>query len=146
MTSRPPRSGSGVTDHIELSIPARAELIQMVRMAAAVVGSRADLALNDVEDLRLGVEELCLLLVGPTGNAPGRLELRYVWDDEAIEVTCTVTAGDDHHGPLRVGPAAPDGDVGGELSTQILDALVDEHGVFDTAERTGAWLRMQRVR
>ena len=135
-----------MTDHIELSIPARAELIQLVRMAAAVVGARADLALNDVEDLRLAVEELCLFLVGPTGNAPGRLELRYTWDDEAIEVTCTVTAGDDDRSASRGRPAAPDREAGGDLSMQILDALVDEHGVLDSAEHTGAWLRMQRVR
>ena len=93
-----------VTDHIDLSIPARAEFLSLVRLAAGVVAARADLGLDDVEDLRLGVEELCLVVVGPSGNAPGRLALRYRWDDDTIEITCSVVAGDggDVHGEVSL--------------------------------------------
>ncbi len=150
-----------MTDSIELSIPARADLLQLVRLTAGVVAARAGLGLDDVEDLRLGVEELCLSLVGPTGDAPGRLTLRYGWDDEKVEITCTLRSEG-----AGGAPADRDGDAGGsastpvseasawsqhervrrDLSSQILDALVDEHGQIHGEEGPAAWLRMRRSR
>ncbi len=146
-----------VFDCIELSIPARAGLLQLVRLTAGVVAARAELGLDEVEDLRLGVEELCLSLVGPSGDAPGRLVLRYEWDDETIEITCTLKTGDPEDAPgpgrenLALGVSGPEADrpderVRRDLSSQILDALVDEHGTTHGEEGPGAWLRMQRIR
>lgn len=126
--------GNGEATHIELSIPAQPVLLQLVRLTAGVVAARADLTLDNVEDLRLAVDELCLPLMGPTGHG-GRLLVEYGWDDETIEISCTATAG------------AEDGDTGSlrdELSSQILDALVDEHGDRTVDGRTGVWLRMRR--
>jgi hypothetical protein len=126
-----------MTDEIELEIPARAELLQLVRLTAGVVAARAGLGLDDVEDLRLGVEELCLSLLGPTGDAPGRLALRYGWDDEVVAITCTL---------VTEAPPRPEGPVGGlaqELSSQILDALVDEHGTSPRGATPQAWLKMR---
>jgi hypothetical protein len=147
--------GGDVTDEIELEIPARADLLQLVRLTAGVVAARAGLGLDDVEDLRLGAEELCLSLVGPTGDAPGRLALRYGWDDELIEIACTLiiegAPADEESG------AEPPGDVddvdeghdpklANELSAQILEALVDEHGKSGAGAAPRAWLRMRRGR
>jgi anti-sigma regulatory factor (Ser/Thr protein kinase) len=143
--------------HIEISIPARRDLLQLVRLTAGVVAARADLGLNDVEDLRLGVEELCLSLVGPTGDAPGRLVLGYRWDDEAIEITCTLTCVDERNEAATFGERdalaepqvrlkTPDESLRRELSSQILDALVDEHGETHTDGRPSAWLRMRRIK
>jgi hypothetical protein len=136
-----------VIDHIELAMPARAELLQLARMTAGVVASRAQLGFEDVEDLRLSVEELCLTLVGPTGDGRGRLVLDYRWDATVIEITCTVIPDDN---PTDDVPG--DGDAGRdeerlrrELSSQILDALVDEHGETDENGHRAAWLRMRRT-
>jgi len=141
--------------HIELSIPARRELLQLVRMTAGVVAARLNLGLNDVDDLRLAVEELCLSLVGPTGDTPGRLVLRYEWDHDTIDVACTLCPEDgpspsgvrqrDHVQPESP-VTAPVGDVRIDLSSQILDALVDDHGETDVDGHPGAWLRMRRIR
>ncbi len=128
-------------DHIELSIPARAELLQLVRLTATVVATKVSLGLDDLEDLRLGVEELCLSLVGPSGDGPGRLALRYAWDDEMIEITCTFEA---EPSALDLNPESEL--VRHDLSSQILVAVVDEHGeVHDDGLHT-AWLRMRRIR
>jgi hypothetical protein len=139
------------SDEIELDIPARADLLQLVRLTAGVVAARARLGLDDVEDLRLAAEELCLSLLGPTGDAPGRLALRYGWDDEMIEITCTLTTNGASRGEEAGG--APSGHVEGqdqglaqELSSQILDALVDEHGESGADGAPRAWLRMRRGR
>jgi serine/threonine-protein kinase RsbW len=128
--------GQGEPTRIELSIPAQPILLQLVRLTAGVVAARADLGLDDVEDLRLAVDELCLPLMGPTGHG-GRLVLEYGWDDETIEISCRVTAGDEggNGGRLR-----------DELSSQILDALVDEHGHRTIDGRAEVWLRMRRDR
>ena len=143
-------------DHIELSIPGQAVFLQLVRLTAGVVAARTDLDLNQMEDLRLAVDELCLSVMGPP-DAPGRLVLRYTWDDAVIDVTCTLVPddrpGDDSEMHRRVhesGHSALDGrqdeDLRQELSSQILDALVDQHGVTSDAETAGAWLRVRRVR
>ncbi len=149
------RRGGSVTDRIELAIPARAELLQLARMTAGVVAARADLGLDDVENLRLGVEELCLSLVGPTGHAPGRLALTYDWDPATIEISCTLIADDvttdvDVPAPPQTSAHAWERSVTDaerlrqELSSQILDALVDEHGETHTDGHPGAWLRLRR--
>jgi hypothetical protein len=143
-----------MADHIELSIPARGDLLHLVRLTAGAVAAKLDFGLDDVEDLRLGVEELCLLLVGTTGEAPGRLLLRYGWDDDAVEVRCTLTGATDgapaggtpgHRGGQ--GPeSVEDEHLRQELSSHILDALVDGHGETHDEGHPGAWLRMRRVR
>lgn len=137
-------TGSGA---IDLTIPARPALLQLVRMTAGVVAARADLDLDAVEDLRLAVDELCLALMGPTGRR-GRLLLHYEWQDDTIDISCTWAP--DTEGPE--GEAAEHEGSGDaeqrqdELSAQILDALVDEHGEMTGDGQTGAWLRMRRQR
>jgi serine/threonine-protein kinase RsbW len=134
--------GSG---RIDLSLPAQPILLQLVRLTAGVVAARADLELNDVEDLRLAVDELCLSLMGPSG-APGRLTLRYQWEEDLVEVFCTLVDdeggdGGRQSGAQVLGQAEY---VRQELSSQILDALVDEHGESTTDGNAHAWLRMRR--
>jgi hypothetical protein len=139
---------------IELSIPAQPVLLQLVRMTAGIVAARADLDLNHVEDLRLAVDELCLPFMGPEGH-DGRLSVRYEWNEEKIEISCTLAnAGGDDDGAVRAGaPAGPRRLVAGlagrlrdELSSQILDALVDAHGEMTVDGRPGVWLRMRAER
>jgi serine/threonine-protein kinase RsbW len=143
----------GEFERVELSIPAQPSLLQLVRMTAAVVAARADLELNDVEDLRLAVDELCLPFMGPTGHR-GRLLLRYRWDAETIEISCTVTAADEgteSAGGEGFTPIVLERQIKGqaerlrdELSSQILDALVDGHGETTVDGRATVWLRIRR--
>jgi serine/threonine-protein kinase RsbW len=139
---------AGRSGTIELAIPARPVLLQLVRMTAGVVAARADLDLDDVEDLRLAVDELCLGLMGPTGHG-GRLLLRYQWDVDTIEISCTVAPGPEAAGEAAAAGARREhqGEADrrrAELSAQILDALVDEHGEMSVDGQPGAWLRMRR--
>jgi hypothetical protein len=148
-------SDRGAFKGVELSIPAEPLLLQMVRMTAAAVAAQVDLDLEALEDLRLAVDELCLPLMGPTGHT-GRLLLRYDWDDKGIEISCTLTAADEGGLSDREQHAVPSylpHQVKGqaerlrdELSSQILDVLVDEHGEMTTEGRAGVWLRMRRHR
>ena len=49
--------------HIELSLPARADVLQLVRIVATFVATQADLAFEDVADLRLATCYLRALAV-----------------------------------------------------------------------------------
>ncbi|HLX89246.1 MAG TPA: hypothetical protein VKR22_12420 [Acidimicrobiales bacterium] len=130
----------GTRDRVELSLPARPDLLFLVRMTAAAVASRADFGYDQIEDLRLAIDELCLTVCG---DAPtdGRLQLLFKWGEDAIEVV-GVYEPDSGEGALSVDPepAQP----ASELSQRILDALVDEHGTDLIGGCPRAWLRMQR--
>jgi hypothetical protein len=159
-------------EHVELAVPARPESLQLVRMSAAFVAARAGLGYDEVQDLRLAVDELCSSLLDPRDAPDRRMLLRFGWDDSSIEITCTV-AGDDAGTPTTDGPLAGDraidgaagffdgapahldGSVGGAslawrcrphgLARQILSALVDEHMLSSDDGRRSGWLRKQRI-
>ena len=124
---------------VELTLPARPELLFLVRMTAAAVASRADFGYDQIEDLRLAIDELALAMTGD-GGGPGRLQLLFSWAGDSVEVVGLYQPddGEPRRGDLVV--AQPEN----ELSARILDALVDEHGrdVVDGCPRV--WLRMRR--
>ena len=122
------------TISVDLSIPVQADLVVLARLAAATLASRAGFGVEDIEDLRLAVEELCLSLVG--GREEDRLHLRYECEGDAIEVACWH---EDRHASGGARRAAAD-----DLSLRILDALVDEHGLGLRDGHAGAWLRKRR--
>jgi hypothetical protein len=127
-----------VSDLVELVIPVNADLVVLARMTAATVGSRANFDVEEIEDLRLAVNELCISLV--QGSTDGRLELRFTRTDDAVEVACT------YHPVLSSQSEWDVEEALKGLSARILDALVDEHGVDDGGGNRRAWLRKQRTR
>ena len=131
-------------DHVELTLPARPDMLVLARMTVGAVAARADMAVDDIEDLRLAIDELCLSAVGDKRS--GRLELRYDWGPAGMEVSCTFKATDIDHQPSSPdGFEEQSGDEPGtlptELSERILDALVDEHGRDDVEGGQRAWFR-----
>ena len=51
----------GVGDRVELTFPARGDLIVLARLVTSAVSARAGFDIEELEDLRLAVGELCLL-------------------------------------------------------------------------------------
>lgn len=127
-----------MSDVIELGFPVNADLVVLARMTAATIASRSGFDVEEVEDLRLAVDELCISLVA--GGKDGRLDLRFVRDHDQVEVVCTY-----HPANRSDGTWSRDEALLG-LSGRILDALVDEHGVEDRGNHRKAWLRKRRVR
>lgn len=123
-------------DLIELTIPVQPDLLVLVRLTAATVAARADFDMEEIDDLRLAVDELCLAVIA--GHSEGRLRICYSNSSEEIEVTCHLEATD------QSTPAAAEDDEIQELAARILDALVDEHGRDARGDRPGAWLRKRR--
>jgi serine/threonine-protein kinase RsbW len=125
-------------DRVELKFPARGDLIVLARLVTSAISARAGFDIEELEDLRLAVGELCLLTLQGSDSLHGdlRLELNVLGD--AIEVVCTLER-------AGIGSALePDGDEVARLSEQILDALVDEHGRESQDGSVRAWLRKRR--
>lgn len=87
----------------------------MTRILAAGVASRVGFTLDEVDDLRIAIDELCFSLVGP-GGREGTLSVRYEIIDGGIIVEGEGHFQDTvHHTPLL-----------SPLSMQILGAVADE--------------------
>jgi len=117
---------------IHLTIPAEPDFLRLARLTAADVGSRVGLTFEEIDDLRIAVDELCFAVVdGLDGSA---LDLSFRLDDEAIAVegTCAVAPG-----APAVRPS--------ELASTIVAAVVDEFGVTSEASSRRFWLRKSLV-
>jgi anti-sigma regulatory factor (Ser/Thr protein kinase) len=113
---------------VRLAIPAAPEFLRLARLAAADVASRAGFSFEDIEDLRIGVDELCHLLMAP-GTQDEHLHLTFTLQPDTVTVE-------------GEGPARNSGDPvveQSELSQTIVTAVVDEHEV----SRDGASLRFR---
>lgn len=125
-------------DRIELTFPARGDLIVLARLVTSAISARAGFDIEELEDLRLAVGELCLLTLQGHDSRYGDLRLELSVLDDAIGVQCTL----EHAAPG--GETQPDEDDSALLSQQILDALVDEHGRESQDGSVRAWLRKRR--
>jgi serine/threonine-protein kinase RsbW len=102
-------------EEVTLAVPALPEYVRLARLTAAGVASRLGFSYDDVEDLRIAVDELCYLLVGAEGRAGG-ITLRFAVDDDALVIVGEGTARSE---PVEFA----------ELSEQLLSALVDEYRI-----------------
>jgi anti-sigma regulatory factor (Ser/Thr protein kinase) len=121
---------------IVLTIPAEPEFLRLARLAAADVGSRCGLAYEEVDDLRIAVDELCHAIMGgaelPDPTKARTLEIHFTLlaDGVAIEATCTNDAT----------PRLND------LSAAILAAVVDEHEISGGVGGVSRFRMVKRVR
>ena len=134
--------GDDNEQRVELSIPATVEWLALARTTGAAIAARWSFTYDEIADLRLAIDELCLTLV--EGVPAERLELVYCLDEEALSVKGHAVG------------LAQDGDVvsnlpgiepalSSDLSARILDALVDEHGSDGDDKSRRAWLRKRRT-
>jgi hypothetical protein len=107
-------------DEVRLTVPAMPEFLRLARITAAGLASRMGFSLDEVEDLRLAIDELCFTLTGAHGRPGGSVAMRYRIGDGYLEV-CGEGRFAGAYQPPKLG----------ELSEVILNALVDEHDVSD---------------
>jgi len=121
------------TGEVRLEVPAAPEFLRISRIMAAGVASRVGFTLDEVEDLRIAIDELCFAMVGPRGRA-GTVTLRYLIDGDRLAVE-----GEGHFvDGLGNEPVAS------ALSKQILAAVVDD---FDIARgEDGPTFRLRKHR
>lgn len=123
---------------VRLVVPAAPEYLRLVRLTAAGMASRLRFTFDEVEDLRIAVDELCFHLLGSDNgdddipiDEDRTMELIYSASADSITIT----------GRTGLSGALPEPS---ELSEQILDALVDEHEVSGSGGMVTFRLKKQR--
>ena len=103
------------TGEVRLEVPAAPEFLRISRIMAAGVASRVGFTLDEVEDLRIAIDEVCFSMVGARGRA-GTIALRYLLDTNQLVV----------EGAGRFSDGLGNEPLVSALSKQILAAVVDE--------------------
>jgi serine/threonine-protein kinase RsbW len=100
---------------IELTIPADPRLLRLVRLVASGLASTAGFDVDELDDLRIAVDEaVTALLEGGDGSS---LPIQFQVDGNEVAMTgSTPASGGDPLDASRL-----------EISTQILAAVCDEH-------------------
>jgi serine/threonine-protein kinase RsbW len=76
-------------DTVEVRTPADVVYVSTLRLTAASLAARCDLTIDDIEDLRLAVDEACALLL-PHATADATLTARFVLHAGRLEVETAV--------------------------------------------------------
>lgn len=127
-----------MSETLRLELPARPEMLSLVRLQVGGVVAMLGTSLGDTEDLQLATEELCLSRLPREGDLDGRLLVEIEWDDESVQVRCSTNVARSDSLPRTFEGEDP---LPAGVSDLILEALVDEHGSTFEDGREVAWLR-----
>ncbi len=121
-----------MSEHAELDLPLSARYATTVRAVAASMAATISMSIDDIDDLRLGVNEAISVLTDLDADVAlnARLHVRFEVDVDRIRVIAG-RRGLDEQPPIEL-------DV---LAERILGAVVDEYSVDDT----GAFLLVKQV-
>ena len=72
-------------DTISINIPASPEYLRVVRLIASGLASRLRFTIDDIEDLKIAVDELSAYLTGAQGRE-GTLEIAFDIHDDRIDI------------------------------------------------------------
>ena len=76
---------STATETISIKIPASPEYLQVVRLVAAGLASRLSFTLEDIEDLKIAVDELSAYITGAHGRS-GTLAVSFTLHADRIQI------------------------------------------------------------
>jgi serine/threonine-protein kinase RsbW len=124
----------GVDVSVELRLPADARLVRVARLVASGVGSTIGLDVEEIEDLRVAVDEGCSALI--EGGDRGPLRLTFEADDRGVVVRGNTTAAAQ---PSQLDTSRL------HLSEQILALVVDDHELVTDGRQVSFRLRKQRA-
>jgi serine/threonine-protein kinase RsbW len=132
--SDPAGGGAGATveDAVEIRLPADSAYLSVLRTATAGLAARLDFTLDEIEDLRIAVDEACAMLL-PQALESSQLVCRFTLTSETIEVTVTIPTAD---GEL---PAT------NTFSWTVLAALAGDVDSGSDDERQ-VWIRLRKRR
>lgn len=131
-----PRPGDDSS--VELTLSVKEDLLVLARLTTSTVAARSGFDIEEIEDLRLAVDELCLHVL--QGRRAGRLHITFAADDGHVDIWCHFDGPD----PTSEDELQEEGLL--DLSARILEALVDEHGASTHNGLSGAYFCKRRSR
>jgi serine/threonine-protein kinase RsbW len=78
-------------DHVQVSMPAEGAYLSVLRTATAGLAARLDFTLDEIEDLRIAVDEACAMLL-PQAIPGTNLECAFDLGAEDMTITVSVVA------------------------------------------------------
>ncbi len=118
-----------VADTVELRVPADPAYLAVIRTATAGLAARLDLTLDEIEDMRIAVDEACVLLLSSEPEPGAELHATFTITSSALDVQVT--------GPA---PNLPKGD---NFAWSVLEALVGQVETGSTL--SGSWIRLTHI-
>jgi len=121
-----------VRDRVRVCMPAEGAYLSVLRTATAGLAARLDFTLDEIEDLRIAVDEACAMLLSQA--IPGtNLECDFELDTDAMTITVSVVAAQ---------PCIPARDT---FAWTVLSALAgDVDSRLDPDDRVAIVLRKRR--
>lgn len=102
-------------DKVAIVVPAMPEYVQTVRLVTAGLASRLKFTIDEIEDLKIGVDELCAYVTGPHGrDGSVRIEFEVGADYVSVRGRGDFPSGDGGRTSLT------------QLSRQIVETVADE--------------------
>ena len=123
---------AAVDDAVEIRLPADSAYLSVLRTATAGLAARLDFTLDEIEDLRIAVDEACAMLL-PQAIDTAQLTCRFELTPETLEVTVTL--------PTTRGQL-PERDT---FSWTVLSALAGEVDTGMDDDRN-VWIRLRKRR
>ena len=121
-----------IEDSVEIRLPADSAYLSVLRTATAGLAARLDFTLDEIEDLRIAVDEACAMLL-PSAIETAQLCCRFRLDPATLEVTVSI--------PTPRGQL-PERDT---FSWTVLSALAGEVDAgFDDDRQV--WIRLRKRR
>ena len=121
-----------MSDQVVLRMPAASAYLSVLRTATASLASRLDFNLDDIEDLRIAVDEACALLLP---HATDGADLECVFDLADDGLTVSVSVATDYPAPI-----AHD-----SFAWTVLNALVGDVSSEVTSDRVTVSLAKHRL-
>jgi serine/threonine-protein kinase RsbW len=121
-----------IEDAVEIRLPADSAYLSVLRTATAGLAARLDFTLDEIEDLRIAVDEACAMML-PYAIETAQLTCRFELTPETLEVTVTL--------PTTRGQL-PERDT---FSWTVLSALAGEVDTGLDSERQ-VWIRLRKRR
>lgn len=119
-------------DEVSLKFPASFEYIRLARLVASGLAAQVNFTLDDIEDLRIAVDELCSALVEAAADRASLVTVTFRVEDQQIYMEADVPT-----------TAVNGAYVIDDISSHILRAAVDRHELEHAAERLIARMSKQ---
>ena len=129
MTMSAQGGATAVADTVDLRVPADPAYLAVIRTATAGLASRLDLTLDEIEDLRIAVDEACALLLDHQQHPGEELRAAFTLVPGALDVVV--------HGPAPTLPRRS------SFAWSVLEALVGQ--VETGTDAAGSWVRLTHV-